>query len=137
MLKWNSLLPCFKLLFMNWTRNIKSIRERRNLTQEYMAQELGISQNSYSNIENGGVKLTIERLMEISKVLGVTAEELIANDSQTFNFHNSNIEKFYGFIETLHEDNKELVQTTINALSDQINYLQQENERLLKLLEDK
>jgi transcriptional regulator with XRE-family HTH domain len=122
---------------MNWTRNIKSIRERKNLTQEFMAQELGISQNSYSNLENGGVKLTIERLMEISKVLGVSAEELITNEAQTFNFHNSNIEKFYGFIETLHEDNKELIQTTIKVLSDQVEYLQRENQRLIKLLESK
>jgi transcriptional regulator with XRE-family HTH domain len=122
---------------MNWTRNIKSIRERKNLTQEYMAQELGISQNSYSNIENGGVKLTIERLLEISKVLEVTAEELLANESQTYNFHNSNIEKFYGYIETLHEDNRELIQTTIKVLTDQVEYLQKENERLFKLLESK
>lgn len=122
---------------MNWTRNIKSLRERKNLTQEFVANELGISQNSYSNIENGTVKLTIERLIEISKVLGVSAEELIANESQTFNFHNSNIEKFYGYIETLQEENKELTQTTIKLLSDQITYLQKENERLVKLLESK
>ena len=122
---------------MNWTRNIKSLRERKNLTQEFVANELGISQNTYSNIENGTVKLTIERLIEISKVLGVSAEELIANESQTFNFHNSNIEKFYGYIETLQEENKELTQTTIKLLSDQITYLQKENERLVKLLESK
>lgn len=122
---------------MNWTRNIKSLRERKNLTQEFVANELGISQNTYSNIESGAVKLTIERLMEISKILGVSAEELITNDSQTFNFHNSNIEKFYGYIETLQEENKELTQTTIKLLSDQITYLQKENERLVKLLESK
>lgn len=122
---------------MNWTRNIKSLRERKNLTQEFVANELGISQNTYSNIESGAVKLTIERLIEISKVLGASAEELIANESQTFNFHNSNIEKFYGYIETLQEENKELTQTTIKLLSDQITYLQKENERLVKLLEVK
>lgn len=122
---------------MNWTRNIKSLRERKNLTQEFVANELGISQNTYSNIESGAVKLTIERLIEISKVLGVSAEELIANEAQTFNFHNSNIEKFYGYIENLQEENKELTQTTIKLLSDQITYLQKENERLVKLLEGK
>jgi len=122
---------------MNWIRNIKTIRERKNLTQEFVANELGMSQNNYSNIENGTVKLTITRLIEISKILGVSAEELIANETQTFNFHNSNIEKFYGYIENLQEVNKELTHTTIKILSDQITYLQKENERLYKLLESK
>ena len=122
---------------MNWTRNIKTIRERKNLTQEFVANQLGMSQNNYSNIENGTVKLTIDRLIEISKILDVSAEELIANESQTFNFHNSNIEKFYGYIENLQEENKELTHTTIKILSDQITYLQKENERLYKLLESK
>ncbi len=122
---------------MNWTRNIKTIRERKNLTQEFVANELGMSQNNYSNIENGTVKLTIERLIEISKILGVSAEELIANEAQTFNFHNSNIEKFYGYIENLQEENKELTHTTIKLLSEQIAYLQKENDRLYKLLESK
>ena len=122
---------------MNCTRNIKTIRERKNLTQEFVANQLGMSQNNYSNIENGTVKLTIDRLIEISKILDVSAEELIANESQTFNFHNSNIEKFYGYIENLQEENKELTHTTIKILSDQITYLQKENERLYNLLESK
>lgn len=122
---------------MNWTRNIKSIRERKNLTQEFVANALGISQNNYSNIESGSVKLTIDRLVEISRILDSSIEELMSNENQTYNFHNSNIEKFYGYIETLQEDNKELIQTTIRVLSDQVEYLQKENERLFKLLESK
>ncbi len=122
---------------MNWTRNIKTIRERKNLTQEFVANQLGMSQNNYSNIENGIVKLTIDRLIEISKILDVSAEELITNEAQNFNFHNSNIEKFYGYIENLQEENKELTNTTIKLLSDQIAYLQKENDRLYKLLESK
>jgi transcriptional regulator with XRE-family HTH domain len=122
---------------MNWTRNIKTIRERKNLTQEFVANQLGMSQNNYSNIENGTVKLTIDRLIEISKILDVSAEELIANEAQIFHFHNFHIEKFYGYIENLQEENKELTQTTIKLLTEQITYLKKENERLYKLLESK
>jgi len=120
---------------MNTSLKIKKYRELKNYTQEYMAEKLDISQNTYSKIENGGIKLTVDRLKQISDILETPVEEIINADNQVFNFHNSNIEKFYGYIESLHEDNKELTMTTIKILNDQLTYLQKENERLLTLLE--
>lgn len=110
---------------------IKRQRESKNYTQEYVAGKLKISQNTYSKIETGGIKLTTDRLKDISEVLNVPVEELLNGENQTFNFNNSHIEKFYGYIETLQEENKDLVQ----MLNEQIKYLQTENERLLKTIE--
>lgn len=120
---------------MNTSLKIKKYRELKNYTQEYMAEKLDISQNTYSKIENGGIKLTVDRLKQISDILETPVEEMINGENQVFNFHNSNIEKFYGYIESLHEDNKELTMTTIKILNDQLTYLQKENERLLTLVE--
>lgn len=120
---------------MNTSLKIKKYRELKNYTQEYMAEKLDISQNTYSKIENGGIKLTVDRLKQISDILETPVEEIINGENQVYNFHNSNIEKFYGYIESLHEDNKELTMTTIKILNDQLTYLQKENERLLTLLE--
>ncbi len=120
---------------MNTSLKIKKYRELKNYTQEYMAEKLDISQNTYSKIENGGIKLTVDRLKQISDILETPVEEMINGENQVYNFHNSNIEKFYGYIESLHEDNKELTMTTIKILNDQLTYLQKENERLLTLLE--
>jgi hypothetical protein len=113
---------------------IKKIRESKNYTQGYMSNKLNISQNTYSKIETGGIKLTVDRLKQISEVLDIAVEDILNNETQTYNFHNSNIDKFYGYIETLHEDNKELFQTTINLLNEQIKYLKSENEKLLKII---
>jgi transcriptional regulator with XRE-family HTH domain len=96
-----------------------------------MSSKLNISQNTYSKLESGGIKLTTDRLKEISKILDVPIENLLKDEFQTFNFDNSHIEKFYGYIENLQEENKELTQ----KLSDQVTYLQNENERLLKIIE--
>jgi transcriptional regulator with XRE-family HTH domain len=120
---------------MNTSLKIKKYRELKNYTQEYMAEKLDISQNTYSKIENGGIKLTVDRLKQISDILETPVEEIINGENQVYNFHNSNIEKFYGYIESLHEDNKELTMTTIKILNDQLTYLQKENERLLTVLE--
>lgn len=102
-----------------------------------MSDRLNISQNTYSKIETGGIKLTVERLNQIAEVLEVPIEQILSSDNQVFNFHNSNIEKFYGYIETLHEDNKELTQKTIEILSSQLEYLKKENEKLLSHINKK
>lgn len=120
---------------MNIGYKIKRYREQKNYTQAYMSDKLNISQNTYSKIETGGIKLTVDRLNEISEILEVPVEQLLSKESQIFNFNNSSVEKFYGYIETLQEDNKELTQTTISALTQTINHLQKENEKLLNIID--
>ena len=57
--------------------NIRSKREYRNYTQEYLAAKLEISQNAYSKIELGYTKITVERLFQIAEVLGFPVADLI------------------------------------------------------------
>src|SRR5689334_14580122 len=64
--------------------NIKKIRELRNLTQEYMANQLGMSQAGYSKIENGTNDVTFSKIEEIAAILKVSPEELVAFDSQKY-----------------------------------------------------
>jgi transcriptional regulator with XRE-family HTH domain len=122
---------------MDVGNKIKRFREQKNYTQQYMSDRLKISQNTYSKIETGGIKLTVERLNQIAEVLEVPVEQILSSDNQVFNFHNSNIEKFYGYIETLHENNKELTQKTIEILNNQLEYLKKENEKLLSRISQK
>ena len=65
---------------------IKQIRELKNVTQEYIATQLGLSIRAYSKIETGETQLTINRLNEISKALGVDPIEILGfDDKQVFN----------------------------------------------------
>jgi len=65
---------------------IKQIRELKNFTQEYMAQQLGLSTRAYSKIETGETQLTVNRLNEISAILGITPVEVLGfDDKQVFN----------------------------------------------------
>jgi len=56
-------------------RKISRIRELRGMKQETLAEALGISQQSVSNIENGET-IDEERLQEVAKALGVTSEAI-------------------------------------------------------------
>jgi transcriptional regulator with XRE-family HTH domain len=59
---------------------IRKYRELRNFTQENVAQQMGISQNAYSKIENNQTQLTISHLKLICKILDVPVSELLRDE---------------------------------------------------------
>jgi transcriptional regulator with XRE-family HTH domain len=71
---------------------IKSIRELKNYTQEYMADQLGVTQAGYSKIEKGKTILTYVKLVEIARILEVSVEDIISFDSERY-FSNINTVK--------------------------------------------
>lgn len=48
---------------------IKKYRKSKGYSHENMANDLGISQAAYTNLENGNTQLTVERLMHIAHIL--------------------------------------------------------------------
>ena len=66
--------------------NIKQIRELKNFSQEYMAQELGVSQASYARIENGSIIPKVDRLQRIADVLEVDLSTLL-NTTNVFHIN--------------------------------------------------
>jgi transcriptional regulator with XRE-family HTH domain len=59
---------------------IKQLRELKNYTQEHMAMQLALSTRAYSKIESGETQLTINRLNEISRILGIEPMEVLRFD---------------------------------------------------------
>ncbi|MDR0294720.1 MAG: helix-turn-helix transcriptional regulator [Prevotellaceae bacterium] len=57
--------------------NIRQIRELKNLSQEHVAHELGVSQSSYARIENGTVIPKIDRLQQIAEILEIDMSTLL------------------------------------------------------------
>ena len=57
-------------------KKIKNLRVKKGLTQEKLAELIGISQRSLSGIEIGENFLTAETLDKILNVLNITADEL-------------------------------------------------------------
>jgi transcriptional regulator with XRE-family HTH domain len=108
---------------------IKQIRELKNYTQEYVAQQLGLSTRAYSKIETGETQLTINRLNEISAILEVQPMEVLGfDDKKIFNINHSTGNNGYNNImypEKLIQQYEE----TIQALKEQI--------AVMKLLMDK
>ena len=61
-------------------QNIKTIREIKNFTQDYVATQLNMSVPNYSNIETGKTDVTLTRLEQIAKVLQIDYQQILNLD---------------------------------------------------------
>lgn len=58
-------------------KNLRSIREDRDLKQKDLAEILNVSQNTYSQYETGVIALTAEVLIKLSDFYGVSIDYLL------------------------------------------------------------
>jgi transcriptional regulator with XRE-family HTH domain len=68
---------------------IRMLREGIGLSQEYVANKLNITQQAYSKIEKNPRNATLERLQQLSDVLGVNVNSIVGDDDMYIqqNFH--------------------------------------------------
>ena len=102
---------------------IKQIRELKNFTQEYVATQLDLSTRAYSKIESGETQLTINRLNEISSILGVEPLEFLGFDHQQIFNNYGNQEGNIGNFGTYNVIPEKLIQQfekTIQVLEDEV-----------------
>ncbi len=57
--------------------NIKNLREDRDLRQRELAAVLNVSQNTYSQYENGVIELTAENLIRLADFYDVSVDYLL------------------------------------------------------------
>lgn len=87
-------------------KNIKYIREELNLTQEYMASQLEMSQPAYSKIECAKTEVTFLQLVKISRLLFVDIFDLIKEHT-----NHVNIGELEARVKNLEDEIKDLRRT--------------------------
>ena len=58
-------------------KNLRGIREDRDIKQKEIAQYLNVSQNTYSQYETGVIALTAEVLIKLAEYYGVSVDYLL------------------------------------------------------------
>lgn len=117
-------------------RKISRIRELRGMKQETLAVELGISQQSVSNLEQSET-IEDEKLEEIATALGVTKEGIKQfNEESIFNYFNSfhdssafNTHCTFNPLDKLmdaYEENRKLYERLLQAEKDKVAYLEKQ-----------
>jgi transcriptional regulator with XRE-family HTH domain len=115
---------------------IKIIRELRGFSQEYMACELGIAQNTYSKMETGQTKLSADILKKVAEILGVSPMDILSNQPAIINFESNHgaqghIEHFYTYQRELVEKMMASKESEIQHLKDIINGLLKDKDSLM------
>ena len=117
---------------------IKKIRELKNLTQEHMAEKIGVSQSTYGRFENDITELTISKLEKIAESLGCTLDDIFnfdrgnflqnTNHSGNINSPNSIVNDKYLIEELIKAKDKIIFTLELNValLEQRIDYLTKE-----------
>ena len=85
---------------------LKEIRKRLNLSQEFVAKQLGLARTTLVAIEYGNRKITADELVKFSDLYGVSIDEILYGKVNT----DSEISMFTRIFSTLFEaDRKEIL----------------------------
>ena len=107
-------------------QKIKKLRELKNLTQDYMATQLGLTQSAYSKMENGEVDIPYSRIEDIAKIFTLKPEDIITfNENIVFNFINNQNANSNGFVVNNHiyDAERKLYEDQIAGYKEQVDYL--------------
>ncbi len=106
---------------------IKQVREKQNLTQQFIADELGITSNGYGKIERGDSNINIDKLEKIAEILKVKLEDLLDLEKSGVALTDNkikNIDKIASIIICeVSEKERELYENQISQLKDENLYL--------------
>ena len=112
---------------------IRMLREGIGLSQDYVAKKLNITQQAYSKIEKNPNNTSLERLKQLSEVLGVKINSILGNDDmyiqQNFHQQGGNASSVM-YITGLADREREM-------LTQQIENLQRQVDVLTKIIEQK
>lgn len=58
---------------MDFLEELKLLMSRKNITQKYLAEKLGVTEGTVSRWLNGKRKVTLDTVLDILEALGVTS----------------------------------------------------------------
>jgi len=109
------------------TDEVRKIRQQKGLSQDNMAADMGLSQSQYSRIEQGDCAVPFEKVIEISKILNVSPDEITeCKNWQTF--YNCNQAGNHNT-----QNNNQDCTEILKALLEQMKNIQVQNAELLKM----
>lgn len=91
---------------------IRSLRESRGYSQEYMADRLDISQSNYACLESGKTAMRVDRLLRIMDILETDPTQLLNGAS-----HHADQDQI------IYPEVKEVYEKLISEMKEEIAYL--------------
>jgi transcriptional regulator with XRE-family HTH domain len=76
----DDMAPDDKLFYQKLGQRIAQFRKAQGLTQQQLAEVLGISQQTMAHYEVGRLRIAVAMLPPLTKALGITIEELLEEE---------------------------------------------------------
>lgn len=99
--------------------NIKKLRKEKGLTQQDIADVVNMHRSNYSKVEKGERELSVNALVKLAELFGVTLDELVSSDStvpkEIIIKDKSTLEQA-NLLQELNEEDKNIVFKMIEAL---------------------
>lgn len=95
---------------------IRALRESRGMSQERLAECIGVSKNSISRYETGVADIKASILFDISEVLKTTPNELAPDK---YKFNNIDQERIMGIVSLMQqvgEEKQQIIYLTVKAM---------------------
>lgn len=109
--------------FLN--NNIKYLRNKNGLSQQGLADKIGIDRSTISRIENNEIETTIDNAIKIAEALNVTLYDLVGRDLRLPNANTPSIEG-------KHEEYKKILKEK-GLMDDEENIDEESLNKLLKI----
>lgn len=114
---------------------MRILRESRDYSQEYVANILNINQKTYSNLESGKTKLTLDRIQQLAEFYHVKPDYFLAEELPIINYNTGNYSRSI-VAARIYNENKDapdkLYERIIDEKDIQIKFLINELEALKK-----
>ncbi len=107
-------------------QKIKKVREFKNLTQEHLAEKLGMSVAGYGKIEREDTDVPFSRLEQIAKTFDMKTEDLVGFDEQlVYNIMHNHIDTNHFYAKGgISDKERELYEKTIKLLEEKVALLE-------------
>lgn len=110
---------------MDVGKNIKQLRELKNLTQAHVASHLNMSVGGYSKIESGQTDVSFSKIQQIAEVLETDLGTILNFDPKNiFNLCHNNNSVVTGSVST--QNNHEKTIDLLNEIKSQITTLKEQ-----------
>ncbi len=78
--------------------NVKHLRTSKNISQQSLADKIGVDRSTVSRIENGEIETTIDNAIKIADTLGVPLNDLVSKDLRFDNAVHVNLNEDANYI---------------------------------------
>lgn len=122
---------------MNVGKSIQTIRELNNFSQTFVAQQLGISQKTYSTLEKSENDISVSTLLKLSKLYNVSLNKILELNAEVIlNSSNNHVGTVYfNNHGTYHNDDvtmfKEIIQSQMKQIEVLNNLLSEDKQKKL------